>query len=127
MQALRWAVLVLAIVATLAFLVLAVVAYHQQFFDLDHAAHDLVRSAPYPALRPLMQALSRIGSGYVLIPLSVAAYVWLVSQALRPQDAPPVLAMDAGESLLAAVFFLPAPFIAVWMAVRLVVAPLGDT
>jgi membrane-associated phospholipid phosphatase len=77
MQALRWAVLVLAIVSALAFLVLAVLAYNQQFFDLDHAAHDLVRSGPYPALRPLMQALSRIGSGYVLIPLSVAAYVWL--------------------------------------------------
>jgi membrane-associated phospholipid phosphatase len=77
MPALRWAVLVLAIVSALAFLVLAVLAYNQQFFDLDHAAHDLIRSGPYPALRPLMQALSRIGSGYVLIPLSVAAYVWL--------------------------------------------------
>jgi len=77
MQALRWAVLLLAIVSALAFLALAVFAYHQQLFDLDHAAHDLVRPAPYPQLRPLMQALSRIGSGYVLIPLCVVAYVVL--------------------------------------------------
>jgi hypothetical protein len=34
--------------------------------------------------------------------------------------------MDAGESFLAAIVFLPAPFIAVWMAVRLLVAPLED-
>jgi len=73
MQALRWAVLLLAVVSALAFLVLAVLAYDQQFFELDHAAHDLVRAAPYPELKPLMQALSRIGSGYVLIPLCVVA------------------------------------------------------
>ena len=42
MQALRWAVLVLAIGFALAFLVLAVLAYGQHFFDLDHTAHDLL-------------------------------------------------------------------------------------
>jgi len=77
MQALRWAVLLLAVVSALAFLVLAVLAYNQQFFDLDHTAHELVRSTPYPELRPLMQALSRIGSGWVLIPLTVVAFVLL--------------------------------------------------
>ena len=77
MQALRWVVLLVAIVSALAFLVLAVLAYNQQFFELDHAAHDLVRGAPYPELRPLMQALSRIGSGYVLIPLCAVVYVLL--------------------------------------------------
>jgi len=89
------AVLVLAIVSALAFLVLAVLAYNQQFFDLDHAAHDLVRSGPYPALRPLMQALSRIGSGYVLIPLSVAAYVWLKRRGHRAERYIPAMLAGA--------------------------------
>lgn len=77
MRALRWAVLVLAIVATLAFVVLGVLAHNQQFFAFDHAAYDFVRSAQYPEYRPLMQVLSRIGSGYVLIPLSVVTFVLL--------------------------------------------------
>jgi undecaprenyl-diphosphatase len=37
----------------------------------------MVRAGNYPQLRPLMQALSRIASGYVLIPLAVVAYVLL--------------------------------------------------
>jgi undecaprenyl-diphosphatase len=83
MQALRWAVLVLAIVSALAFLALAVFAFNQQLFDLDHTAHDLIRPAEYPQLRPLMQLLSRIGSGYVLIPLTVVLYVVLKRQSHR--------------------------------------------
>jgi membrane-associated phospholipid phosphatase len=77
MRAHQWAVLLLAIASGLAFLVLAVLAFNQHFFDLDHSAHDLVRSGLYPELKPLMQALSWIGSGYVLVPLSVVAYVLL--------------------------------------------------
>jgi membrane-associated phospholipid phosphatase len=83
MQALRWAVLLLAVASALAFLVLAVLAFNQQFLELDHAVHDLVRGAPYPELRPLMQLLSRIGSGYVLIPLSVIGFVVLRRQGHR--------------------------------------------
>jgi undecaprenyl-diphosphatase len=83
MQALRWAVLVLAIVSALAFLALAVFAFNQQLFDLDHTTHDLIRPAEYPQLRPLMQLLSRIGSGYVLIPLTVVLYVVLKRQGHR--------------------------------------------
>lgn len=83
MQALRWAVLVLAIVSALAFLALAVFAFNQQFFDLDHTTHELIRPAEYPQLRPLMQLLSRIGSGYVLIPLTVVLYVVLKRQGHR--------------------------------------------
>jgi undecaprenyl-diphosphatase len=77
MRARQWVVLVLAIVSGLAFLVLALLAFNQHFFDLDYRAHDLVRSGFYPALKPLMQALSLIGSGYVLVPLSLVAYVLL--------------------------------------------------
>jgi membrane-associated phospholipid phosphatase len=83
MQALRWAVLVLAIVSALAFLALAVFAFNQQLFDLDHSVHDLIRPAEYPQLRPLMQLLSRIGSGYVLIPLTLILYVVLKRQGHR--------------------------------------------
>jgi hypothetical protein len=83
MQALRWAVLVLAIVSALAFLALAVFAFNQQLFDLDHSTHDLIRPAQYPQLRPLMQLLSRIGSGYVLIPLTLVLYVVLKRQGHR--------------------------------------------
>ena len=77
MRALPWATLVLATVSALAFLALGVLAFNQHFFDLDHSAHDMVRAGIYPQLRPLMQALSRIGSGYVLIPLTIVAYVLL--------------------------------------------------
>jgi len=70
-------VLGLAVASTLAFLVLAVLAFNQHFFDLDHSAHDLVRAGLYPELRPLMQALSRIGSGYVLVPLGAVGYLAL--------------------------------------------------
>jgi len=94
MQALRWAVLVLAIVSALAFLALAVFAFNQQLFDLDHTTHDLIRPAEYPQLRPLMQLLSRIGSGYVLIPLTVVLYVVLKRQ--RHRAARHIPAMFAG-------------------------------
>jgi membrane-associated phospholipid phosphatase len=77
MRARQWVVPVLAIVSGLAFLVLAVLAFNQHFFDLDYRAHELVRSGFYPELKPLMQALSLIGSGYVLVPLSLVAYVLL--------------------------------------------------
>ena len=77
MQALRWAVLLLAIVSALAFLVLAVLAFTQQFLDLDHTAYAVARSAAHPRLKSLMQALSDVGSGYALIPLSALTFVLL--------------------------------------------------
>ena len=94
MAALRWVPLLLAFASAFAFLTLAVLAYHQHFFDLDRDAHELVRSGLYPELKPLMQALSRIGSGWVLVPLSVVAYVWLRRQ--RHRAARYVPAMLAG-------------------------------
>jgi undecaprenyl-diphosphatase len=99
MQALRWAVLLLAIASALAFLVLAVLAYDQQFFGFDRAALDLVRSAPYPELEPLMQVLSRIGSGYVLIPLCVVAYVLLKWRGHRAARFIPVMFVGAFAAL----------------------------
>jgi len=95
MRALPWAVLVLAIVSGLAFLALAVLAFNQQFFDLDHSAYDLARSGLYPELKPLMQALSWIGSGYVLVPLSVVAYVLLRRHGHRAARYVPVMLVGA--------------------------------
>jgi membrane-associated phospholipid phosphatase len=77
MRALPWAVLIVATVCALVFLALGVLAFNQHFFDLDYSTHDMIRAGIYPQLRPLMQALSRIASGYVLIPLAVVAYVLL--------------------------------------------------
>ena len=95
MRALPLAVLVLAIVSGLAFLMLAVLAFNQQFFDLDHSAYDLARSGLYPELKPLMQALSWIGSGYVLAPLSVVAYVLLRRHGHRAARYVPVMLVGA--------------------------------
>ena len=67
----------LAILSSLAFLVLAVHAFNQQLFDLDHSADALVRSAQHPYLKILMRALSDAATGYVLVPLSVGLYLYL--------------------------------------------------
>lgn len=77
MQALRWAVLLLAIVSLLAFLVLAVFAFNQRFLDLDHSVHALAQATRQPHVKSLMQALSDVGSGWALLPLSLAAFVLL--------------------------------------------------
>jgi len=70
-------VLPLAIVSSLAYLVLAVHAFNQQLFDLDHSADALVQSAQHPYLKLLMRALSDAATGYVLLPLSLGLYLYL--------------------------------------------------
>jgi membrane-associated phospholipid phosphatase len=77
MEALRRAVLPLAIVSSLAYVVLAVHAFNQQFFDLDHAAAALARSARHPFLQIVMRALSDLASGYALLPLSAVMYIFM--------------------------------------------------
>jgi undecaprenyl-diphosphatase len=77
MEALRWVVLLPAIVSALAYLVLAVFAFNQQFLDVDHSASALAQSARHPHLEFLMQTLSDVGSGYALVPLSVGMFVLL--------------------------------------------------
>ena len=67
----------LAIVSSLAYLVLAVHAFNQQLFDLDHSADALVQSAQHPYLKLLMRALSDAATGYVLLPLSLGLYLYL--------------------------------------------------
>lgn len=77
MQALRRSVLPLAIVFSLAYLALAVHAFNQQLFDLDHEAHALLQSSQHPYLKVLMRALSDLATGWVLVPVSVGLYVYL--------------------------------------------------
>ena len=95
MQAFRWAVLLLAGVSLLAFLVLAALAFNQRFLDLDHAALVLARSVQHPCLKSLMQTLSDVGSGWALIPLSALTFVVLRRQGHRV--APFVPAMVIGS------------------------------
>src|SRR4029453_893924 len=77
MQALRRSVLPLAIVFSLAYLALAVHAFNQQLFDLDHEVHALVQSSQHPYLKVLMRALSGLATGWVLVPGGVGPYVSL--------------------------------------------------
>jgi undecaprenyl-diphosphatase len=70
-------VLPLAIVSALAYLALAVHAFNQQFFDLDHSARALAQSARHPDLTTLMRVLSNATTGYVLVPLSIGTYLFL--------------------------------------------------
>lgn len=77
MEALRRVVLPLTIVSSLAYLILAVHAFNQQHFELDHAVHALVQSAQHPSVKILMRVLSDVATGYVLVPLSVGLYLFL--------------------------------------------------
>ena len=95
MQALRRSVLPLAIVSSLAFLVLAVHAFNQQLFDLDHSADALVQSAQHPYLKILMRALSNAATGYVLVPLSVGMFVLLWRHGHRAARFVPVMVVGA--------------------------------
>lgn len=77
MEALRRVVLPLAIVFSLAYLALAVFAFNQRFFELDHSVHAFVQSARHPYVGTLMRALSDLASGYALIPLSVVMFIYM--------------------------------------------------
>lgn len=77
MDATRRAALLVGIVSGLAYLILAVLAFRQHFFDLDHATVALMSSLRDPRLKSLMEALTGLGSGWALIPLSLATFLWL--------------------------------------------------
>jgi membrane-associated phospholipid phosphatase len=70
-------VLPLAIVFSLAYLVLAVHAFNQRLFELDHEAQALIQSSQHPHLKTLMRALSDLATGWVLVPVSVGLYLYL--------------------------------------------------
>jgi len=77
MDATRRAALLVGMVSALAYLILAVLAFNQHFFDLDHATVALMSSLREPRLKSLMEVLTGLGSGWALIPLSLATFLWL--------------------------------------------------
>lgn len=63
------ALLLAAVLFFLGFLSLAVVAAHDRFFSLDHAARGAVGLTRHPALDPAMRAVSFLGENLGLVPL----------------------------------------------------------
>lgn len=71
------AVLVLAVLLALAFLALAAFAATGRLFSLDYAVQALVQGERHPVLEAPMQALTLLGSGYVLAVLAVPGWLLL--------------------------------------------------
>jgi membrane-associated phospholipid phosphatase len=67
----------LAVVSVLAFLTLAAVARAQYFFPLDYTVQALAQGARNPLLEAPMRAVTLLGSGWVLAPLSALGWVGL--------------------------------------------------
>jgi len=77
MDGTRRTALLVGMVSALAYLILAVLAFTQHFFDLDHATLALMSSLREPRVKFLMEVLTTLGSGWALIPLSLATFLWL--------------------------------------------------
>jgi cation-transporting ATPase E len=71
------AVVPLAVVCTLSFLTLAAVARAQYFFPLDYTVQELAQGARHPLLESLMRAVTLLGTGWVLAPLSALGWLGL--------------------------------------------------
>src|SRR5213595_3813655 len=71
------AVVPLAVVCTLSFLTLAAVARAQYFFPLDYTVQALAQGARHPFLESTLRALTLLGTGWVLAPLSALGWVGL--------------------------------------------------
>jgi membrane-associated phospholipid phosphatase len=70
--------MVIAVVFAVAFLWLAIAAAEREYTTVDQAVQALLRSQRGPRLDLVMQALSRLGSGYVVVPLAAlsCAVLW---------------------------------------------------
>jgi membrane-associated phospholipid phosphatase len=66
----RRRLLTLAIVATLVFIGLGSVVHTDLIFSIDREAQSFVQAERIPAFDGLMQAVTRIGSGWVLLPVT---------------------------------------------------------
>lgn len=71
-----------------------------------------------------LRALVLVSGGMIFLGW-IAAYGWLVRQAFWPV-ASPALGTDQGQLAMASFLLLPMPFFGLWMAVRLLVAPLEN-
>ena len=74
----RRAAVACVVVVVLVFLVAAWFARREEFSDLDRGARTLVREGRAQALERPMRTLSVVGSGYVLLPVTLvcAAVLW---------------------------------------------------
>ncbi len=67
----------LAVVFVLSFLTLAAIARAQYFFPLDYTVQALAQGARHPLLESTLRALTLLGTGWVLAPLSALGWVGL--------------------------------------------------
>ncbi len=109
----------LAVVCTLSFLTLAAVARAQYFFPLDYTVQELAQGARHPLLESLMRAVTLLGTGWVLAPLSALGWLGLrrlghplarfvpaaVVLVARPRPRGTQYGFPSGHALGAAVFF----------------------
>ncbi len=74
----RRALLAVGVLAGVAFLLLATLAWRQEFLAVDVALGDAFKGSERVWLRPLMRWLSLLGSGWVLVPLAIVslAVLW---------------------------------------------------
>jgi membrane-associated phospholipid phosphatase len=77
MDATRRAALLVGMACALAYLILAVLAFQQHFFDLDHATVALMTTLREPRVKSLMEVVTGLGSGWALLPFSLVTFLWL--------------------------------------------------
>lgn len=69
--------LLIALAFAAVFVALADEAGEQELFQVDHAVHTFAHSVRQPGLDGIMQGLSTLGSGYILVPLNIVLLVLL--------------------------------------------------
>ena len=77
-HAARRAAVILVVVLTALFVLAAWIVRHDPVADVDQSARTLMRESRVAALKPSMRMVSLIGSGYVLLPVTLAcsAVLW---------------------------------------------------
>ena len=74
----RRAAVILVVVLAALFVLAAWIVRHDPVANVDQSAHSLMRESRVAALKPSMRMVSLIGSGYVLLPVTLAcsAVLW---------------------------------------------------
>jgi membrane-associated phospholipid phosphatase len=77
-RAARHAAVIVVVVLVAVFVLAAWVVRHDPVAEVDHSARALMRDSRVAALKPPMRLVSLIGSGYVLLPVTLAcsAVLW---------------------------------------------------
>lgn len=94
----RRALLRVGLLCGIVFFALAYEAAEQEFISADYATRAFMQSARSPALDPVMHGVSDLGSGYLLVPLSLALFLVLsLGRVPKPWLIP---ALTSGATLL---------------------------